>query len=143
MKNYITILTLLLSSLFYCQNDRTIDWQNLDKINGNITLLKPVSNRNFAVFKLTNINKFLYQVSITGKNVTIQTEMPDELIKLFRISKADLAIQADNEDAIQASEDANAAKIKMLEIKESTNIANLKKTITDELLPNLTIILML
>jgi len=42
-------------------------------------------------FQIININKFLYAVTISGRNVDLTTPIPTELQTLFRLSSAELA----------------------------------------------------
>jgi hypothetical protein len=66
-----------------------LDWQELSTIGDNDSLLKPVKFGKFHSFKIKNINRLLYQVIIAGKNVALETPVPDELTALFRLTKSD------------------------------------------------------
>jgi len=132
MKNLILILVLLSSTYVFSQEERTIDWQNLDKINKHLTktdklLLDPVKNEDFAVFKIDNINKFLYQVTITGVNVKMETEMPNELKLLFRISDSQEKEITNNDKASKAVDDSNKGLV-MMENLKVTNKADKKNS---------------
>ena len=81
---------------------RSIDWQNLDDINEVKKLLEPVRNNSFTVFRIENINTFLYKVEITGQGFELQTPMPTELQKLFRLSRQEKTDITDNTEAEEA-----------------------------------------
>lgn len=116
MKNLILILSLLCSTLIFSQ---TIDWQKLDDIN-NTGITTPVKNRDFAVFKIENINKFLYKVEISGKGFNLDTPVPTELQTLFRLTAEEKNAITDNDKATKATED----------IKTENNVM---KNIADEI----------
>ncbi|WP_309642033.1 hypothetical protein [Flavobacterium sp.] len=108
MKKLTLLVTLFLCTLSYSQGEKTIDWQNLDKINEVKHLLSPVKNKTFTVFKIKNINKFLYKVEIAGKNFDLQTPVPTELQTLFRLSSEQLETKVETKatsDAIKKTED--------------------------------------
>jgi hypothetical protein len=119
MKNLILIVSLFCITSVFSQKeiDRTIDWQNLNEIN-KTKLLEPVKNQKFAVFKIKDINKFLYQVTITGVNVKIETEMSNELKLLFRISDSQQKEITNNDKASKAVEDSNIGLAMMEKLAE-------------------------
>lgn len=120
MKNLIITIVMFYATMVFCQNkkDRIIDWQKLEKINNDGILLRPVKNRDFAVFKIKNINKFLYQVSIRGLNVDIQTEIPDEMQNLFRVSRSQESENSSNENAEEAVVKTEDGKDKMVLVEQ-------------------------
>ena len=129
MKNLILTLSLLCITSSFSQDEitRVIDWQKLDEINKK-ELIKPVNKGNFAVFKIDNINKFLYQVTITGVNVKMETEMPNELKLLFRISDSQEKEITNNDKASKAVDDSNKGLVMMEKLAESVTIMVDKKT---------------
>lgn len=124
MKQITVLLNLLFSCIIFSQNNstRVVDWQNLLEINDKNVVLQPVNNRNFAVFKIENINKFLFRVSIEGKNVDIQTDIPEEMQKLFRVKRSEQEKDQELTDVKveDAIENTEVAKKKMDQLEQSS-----------------------
>ncbi len=118
MKNSILILSIVLFSSHAFSQERTIDWQDFTNINLNKTLLKPVKNRNFAGFKIININKFLFKVEITGKGFNLETPIPTELQTLFRLTPDEKSAITDNKKSTKAAEDIKKENEVMADIKK-------------------------
>lgn len=109
---------------------RTLDWQNFNKSIQTTTIASPVSYGNFAVFEIKNINKYLFKVEIQGEKVSLQTPIPSELQKLFRLDKkqVDELLGNSNEEVEEAKGTLNGALEKMEALKlgiESTLSADL------------------
>jgi hypothetical protein len=134
MKKATLLLTMLFHFLCFSQE---IDWQNLNTINDPIIinnketkLLDPVGNTKFAVFKIKDINKFLYKVEIIGKGFDLNTPIPTELQKLFRLSPEEVKAIADNTKATDA---ANKIKAEGVAMKELATAVTTDKTLSAQL----------
>lgn len=128
------LIMILLVSLSYGQKEetKTIDWQNLKKINSS-GITTGVRNGNFAIFEIKNINKFLFQVAISGESIDLQTEMSDEMRALFRIPKSEEAEQTNNDEAEKSIEKASEGKDKMSSLENSTIPITATFTVADNL----------
>ncbi|WP_420572930.1 hypothetical protein [Kordia sp.] len=104
-KTFILLLTFSFFSITNAQEEIIIDWQKLNLITKNKTLLEPVEFGEFHSFKIKNINKFLYKVVIEGKNVELETPVPSELQALFRLSKEELDATAETPEVDSALEE--------------------------------------
>lgn len=114
-------ILILVVSISYGQKKetKTVDWQNLKKINSS-GITSGVRNGDFAIFEINNINKFLFQVTIAGETIDLQTEMSDEMRTLFRIPKSDEAEKTNNDEAEKSIENAVEGKDKMSSVESST-----------------------
>lgn len=74
-----------------------IDWQKLDKSIKEETILNPVQFGSFHTFRIEGINKFLYEVTLEGKKIELETPIPTELQSLFRLNSKELDETATNE----------------------------------------------
>jgi hypothetical protein len=81
---------LLTSSLIISQENISINYQKMDVTNKKSNLLKPVNYGQFYVFQIDDINKFLFQVTIEGQSIILETPIPTELQRLFRLDKEEL-----------------------------------------------------
>lgn len=79
-----------------------LDWQNFQKSIPASEITEPVKWGNFTVFSITNINKFLYKVEISGRVFELQTPIPTELQALFRLSPSELLKNTNNTNAQKA-----------------------------------------
>jgi len=81
-------LTLLIGASGYCQTyDFSTNQFKIPEKDGR----KGVEFGTVQPFQITNINKFLYAVTVSGKNVDLSTPIPTELQTLFRLSSTELA----------------------------------------------------
>jgi len=60
-------LSLCFTLLLYSQEIRQIDWQDFAASITRTNIADPVKTGEFAIFRIVNINKFLYKVEISGK----------------------------------------------------------------------------
>ena len=125
----IILLILISYSIFGQNNNKPLDWLNLDKINSHKDFLIPVNYKTFATFKIENINKFLNKVEISGKGFNLETPVPTELQQLFRLSKDEQKSQQDNSKANAATEDIKVANFEMKNISKSMRANDLTKEI--------------
>ncbi len=117
----ITFLLLLLFSLISTSSAQSIfEFDFSRMINMNYTELqnriKPVKNGDFMIVKINNINTFLYKVSIEGKQIELQTPIPTELQRLFRIP--DNETREDEKKTLEGLGDTKAALLTMEMINE-------------------------
>lgn len=136
------VVLILVASISYGQDKaktKTINWQKLKEINES-KITSSVRNREFAIFEIEDINRFLFQVTIAGETIDLQTEMSDEMRAIFRIPKSEEAKQTSNDVAEQALEDANTAVEKMKIEKENGIITtkNFSKDKADKLTTTIT-----
>lgn len=134
------VVLILVASISYGQDKakpKTINWQKLKEINES-KITSGVPNREFAIFEIEDINKFLFQVTIAGETIDLQTEMSDEMRAIFRIPKSEEAKQTSNDVAEKALEDANGGKNEMeallIKLNKSTTTAEvvqLRSTVTN------------
>lgn len=68
---------------------------------------KYVKYGEFSSFTITNINRFLYSVTIAGKRVELETPVPTELQTLFRLPRTDLEATANNDAVGRAASAVN------------------------------------
>jgi hypothetical protein len=129
MKNLILIVSLFCITSVLSQEEvtRTIDWQNLNEIN-KTKLLEPVKNQKFAVFKIDDINKFLYKVEISGKGFNLDTPVPTELQTLFRLSADEKTALTNNDKATKATEDIKNENNAMKKIADEIAVKESKKS---------------
>ncbi len=120
MKNSIITLLLFCTSMVFCQ-ERIIDWQSLEKINDVKKLLDPVKNKTFATFTITNINKFLYKVEISGKGFDLETPIPTELQALFRLTPDEKTAITNNDKVAKAAKDIKNQNNVMSDISDDIN----------------------
>lgn len=107
---------LIIISAFYLTNyaqaqsqdkktEIVINFQELEESIREETILKPVKFGSFHTFKIEGINKFLYEVTLEGKKIELETPIPSELQALFRLSKEELATTATTNEVTEIIED--------------------------------------
>jgi hypothetical protein len=117
--------TILLFILLFCGSvsfSQEINWEEFDKIkikivNEDGTTEKTVRSGDFCSFKIKNINKFLYRITISGKKIDLETPVPTELQALFRLSPSQLAGSASNKKVEEAISSTNVEKQKISLLK--------------------------
>ncbi|GAA3643755.1 hypothetical protein [Flavivirga jejuensis] len=83
-----------------------IDWEEQEKSIINGKLLTPVKHGEFHIFRVKNINRFLYKVTIEGNNIELETPIPTELQTLFRLSSDELNATSQTDNVDEATKDA-------------------------------------
>lgn len=76
-------------------------------------------------FKIKNINKFLYRVTIAGSSIELNTPIPTELQTLFRLPSNALAATTNNQ-AANASAEITEKLVKRLPDLKTANINSVK-----------------
>ncbi len=100
------------------QKVREIDWQDFASSVSDANIAKPVKTGEFAIFRINNINKFLYKVEIKGKAFVLETPIPSELETLFRLKPSELAKTATNkksEEGVAKISDAVSSNNNLIE----------------------------
>lgn len=128
MLKKIIIVTAIITSAIDCiaQKPSEFNWQSLDKSINAAKVALPVKIGEFTVFKINDINKFLFKVEIAGNVFELQTPIPTELQTLFKLTPLQLA-QRENENKVQegaAAVDKEATKMK--EVKKKVTASQLK-----------------
>ncbi len=113
-----------------------IDFQELNKEIDKARVTDPVRNGQFLIFKLSNINTFLYKVTIDGSNFELKTPIPTELQRLFRLSPTELDNTLEGDEADKLMKEAMLAKNSVLKVPDKE--INLLKTDLEETLQELT-----
>lgn len=114
-KKLFVAITLLSSLIFYSQESVTIDWQKIDKSIKDKKLIEPVYFGEFHTFRIDNINKFLYKVTIEGANIELETPVPTELQNLFRLKRDELVETAGTEEAEEVKANAKDSEEQLKE----------------------------
>lgn len=117
MKKFIPlVLCLFLINILNAQKRKTeivIDWQKLDKSIKEETILNPVQFGTFHTFRIEGINKFLYEVTLEGKKIELETPIPTELQTLFRLNSEELADTVTDEEVEETVEEVSKAEKKL------------------------------
>ncbi len=146
---YLLIILLFITTVntsFSQENIQEIDWQKFDTTINKGKVLDPVQFGKFHIFKIININRFLYAVTIQGVKVELETPVPTELQRLFRLTPSELSATANNEEAENAIDKTTGVNetldllisFKQLEVSNLNTInASAKKQTKEEKLKNL------
>jgi len=105
-----------------------INFQELDESIKEETILNPVRFGSFHTFRIEDINKFLYEVTLEGKKIELETPIPSELQTLFRLNREELAETANSEEVEEAVTDAVNAEKRLntfIELKTSSFFSEL------------------
>ncbi len=130
MIKQLTIITAFAFASNYCfaQETRELNWQDFVNSVKTTQIATPVKTGEFTIFKIVDINKFLYKVEIAGKVFELQTPIPNELQTLFRLTPQQLA-QRENDNKVKdaaAATDKEGEKMKAI-VKDLSIDKNLKQ----------------
>lgn len=127
------VLCLFLINILNAQKKKTeivIDWQKLDKSIKEETILDPVQFGSFHTFRIEGINKFLYEVTLEGKKIELETPIPTELQTLFRLSREELADTVTDEEVEEKVQEVGNAEKKLntlIELKTSNYFSQMNQ----------------
>ncbi|WP_422104650.1 hypothetical protein [Winogradskyella sp.] len=114
---FVTLAIILFSFILHSQNNDNeeiiIDFQTMNTTSNNSKLLNPIDYGKFYSFQIDNVNKFLYQVTIVGNSISLDTPVPTELQRLFRLSGEELEQTTEQEAADDAAQEAADATSSM------------------------------
>lgn len=103
-------------SFLLAQEKRTLDWQNFNKSVQDAYIADPVPYGSFAIFEIKNINRFLFKVEIEGKKISLQTPVPTELQRLFRLDQKQIdELQGTQNEKVEEAKAAIEEKKKEME----------------------------
>jgi hypothetical protein len=130
MIKQLTIITAIVFASNYCfaQIPSEFNWQDFVNSVKNTHIAAPVKTGEFTIFKIVDINKFLYKVEIAGKVFELQTPIPTELQTLFRLTPQQLA-QRENDNKVKdaaTATDKEGSKMKAV-VNDLTVQKNLKQ----------------
>lgn len=83
----------------FSQEEITINYQEMRLTSKKSKVLEPINYGDFYTFHIDDINMFLYQVTIKGESIKLDTSVPTELQTLFRLSKQELKDKVSEEPA--------------------------------------------
>ncbi|MFC6266642.1 hypothetical protein [Flavobacterium panici] len=93
------VLTIFLTQINYSQE---LDWQS-GTFSEKEQKQKGADYGTMTSFKIKNINKFLYSVTISGSSIDLNTPIPTELQTLFRLPSSSLAATTNNQNVDNAA----------------------------------------
>ncbi|KPM47886.1 hypothetical protein [Jiulongibacter sediminis] len=98
MNKFLKLIILLFVGNATLGQEVVFDYAELSNINVKDLDVKvsPVEYGGFTNIKIRNINTFLFDVKIEGKNMSLNTPMPSELQRLFNIDEEDLISTPEN-----------------------------------------------
>lgn len=102
---FFSLLSLLISCVAWGQN--TVITYNV--ANGRIEGLRPVREGNCIILTINNVNRFRYDVKVSGKNIDYSTPVPNELATVFRLTAPGNGPTV--EETQQAAEEMAAAAV--------------------------------
>lgn len=134
----LAIATLLISINAQSQNqdektEIVIDFQELDESIKEGTILKPVRFGSFHTFRMEGINKFLYEVTLEGKKIELETPIPSELQTLFRLNRQELTETANSENLDEAVDNVENAEKRLntfIELKTTNYLLELTQNMS-------------
>jgi hypothetical protein len=103
------------------QIKRELNWSNFSASILKSTITTPVNTGDFVVFKINDINKFLFKVEIKGNSFNLETPIPTELEKLFALSPSDLEKTTKTQKTDEAKDKISDAVKDMKDVLKKIN----------------------